>query len=168
VRGQPELKHSRGIAAPPRLITLVVKVGWVRSGTFALKKAKSGRKLGQAISMNPSELIDKQIADLKDWRGRTFANLREIVHQADPKIVEEWKWSTAVWSHDGLVVAVGAFKDKLKVNFFQGASLPDPKKLFNAGLESKKSRGIDLKEGDKIDEPALKALVRAAVAHNSS
>ena len=118
--------------------------------------------------MNPSQLIDKQIAELPDWRGKMLARLRKVIREADPRIEEEWKWSTAVWSHDGLVVAVGAFKDKLKVNFFQGASLPDPKNLFNAGLESKKSRGIDLKEGDEIDEAALKALVRAAVANNSS
>lgn len=118
------------------------------------------------MPMNPSELIDKQIASLADWRGETFAKLRKIVHDADPDIVEEWKWSTAVWSHEGLVVAVGAFKDKLKMNFFQGASLPDPQKLFNAGLESKNARGIDFQDGDKIDAPALKALVRAAVAQN--
>ena len=118
--------------------------------------------------MNPSQLIDKQIADLPDWRGEMLARLRKVIREADPKIAEEWKWSTAVWSHDGLVVAVGAFKDKLKVNFFQGASLPDPKKLFNSGLESKNSRGIDLKEGDAIDESALKTLVRAAIAHNVS
>jgi len=116
---------------------------------------------------SPSELIDKEIANLADWRGERLAKIRKIIHDADPEIVEEWKWSTAVWSHKGLVVAVGAFKDKLKVNFFEGASVPDPHKLFNAGLEAKKSRGIDLHEGDKIDEPALKALIKAAVAHNS-
>ncbi len=118
--------------------------------------------------MKSSQLIDKQIADLKDWRGKTLANIRKIVHEADPQIVEEWKWETAVWSHDGLVLAAGAFKDKLKVNFFQGASLPDPHKLFNAGLESKKSRSIDIHESDKIDEQGLKDLIRAAVSHNAT
>lgn len=118
--------------------------------------------------MDASQLIDKKIAELADWRGKALAGVRKIVHQADPEIVEEWKWDTAVWSHDGLVLAVGAFKDKLKVNFFQGASIPDPHKLFNAGLESRKARVIDIHEGDKIDERALKDLIRAAVAHNAS
>ena len=118
--------------------------------------------------MNASELIDQQVAELGGWRGRMLARLRKITHDVDPQIVEEWKWDTAVWSHDGLVLAVGGFKDKLKVNFFQGASLPDPHKLFNADLESKKSRAIDFHEGDKIDESALKELIRAAVAHNDA
>jgi hypothetical protein len=116
--------------------------------------------------MIPSKLIDKQIAELKDWRGQTIARLRKIIHDADPAITEEWKWNTAVFSHDGLVVAVGAFKGNVKMNFFQGASLPDPHKLFNAGLEAKKTRAIDFHEGDKINEPALKDLIRAAVAQN--
>jgi hypothetical protein len=116
--------------------------------------------------MNSSKLIDQQIAELKDWRGKTMAKLRKIIHDADPEITEEWKWNTAVWSHNGLVVAVGAFKGNVKMNFFQGASLPDPHKLFNAGLEAKKTRAIDFHEGDKINEPALKDLIRAAVAQN--
>jgi hypothetical protein len=116
--------------------------------------------------MIPSKLIDKQIAELKDWRGQTIARLRKIIHDADPPITEEWKWNTAVFSHDGLVVAMGAFKGNVKMNFFQGASLPDPHNLFNAGLEAKKTRAIDFHEGDKINEPALKALIRAAVAQN--
>jgi len=96
-----------------------------------------------------------------------MAKLRKIIHDADPDITEEWKWGTAVWSHDGLVVAVGAFKGNVKMNFFQGASLPDPKKLFNAGLDAKKTRAIDFHEHAKIDEPALKDLIRAAVAQNA-
>ena len=116
--------------------------------------------------MDPSKLIDKQIADLTDWRGKMLAKLRKIIHDADPELTEDWKWGTAVWSHKGLVLAVGAFKETVKVNFFQGATLPDPNKLFNAGLEAKKTRAIDFHEGDKINEPALKDLVRAAVAHN--
>jgi hypothetical protein len=114
--------------------------------------------------MKASELIDKQIVGLTDWRGKTLAKLRKIIHDADPKITEEWKWNTAVFTHDGMVVALGAFKDHVKVNFFQGAVLPDPHKLFNAGLEAKKTRAIDFHEGDKINESALKDLVRAAVA----
>ena len=118
------------------------------------------------VSMDSSKLIDKQIADLKDWRGQVIARLRKIIHDADPGITEEWKWNTAVWSHDGLVVAVGAFKGNVKMNFFQGASLPDPHKLFSAGLEAKKTRAIDFHEGDKINGPALKDLIRVAVAQN--
>jgi hypothetical protein len=118
--------------------------------------------------MNPSQLIDEKIASLDDWRGKALARVRKVVHDVEPKIVEEWKWGTAVWSHDGLVLAVGVFKDKVKVNFFQGASIPDPNKLFNAGLESEKARVIDLAEDDEIDEPALKSLIRAAVAFNAA
>ena len=116
--------------------------------------------------MDPSKLIDKQIAELTDWRGKMLAKLRKIIHDADPELTEDWKWGTAVWSHKGLVMAVGAFKETVKVNFFQGATLPDPNKLFNAGIEAKKTRAIDFHEGDKINEPALKDLIRAAVAHN--
>src|SRR2546430_17334974 len=116
--------------------------------------------------MIPSKLIDQQIAELTDWRATTMAKLRKIVHDADRTITEEWKWNTAVYSHNGLVVAVGAFKRSVKMNFFQGASLPDPHRLFNAGLEAKKTRAIDFHENDKIDEPAMKDLIRSAVAYN--
>ena len=93
--------------------------------------------------MNASELIDKQIADLAGWRGDCCTRLRNLIHQADPDIVEEWKWNTAVWSHKGLVCAVGPFKDHVKLNFFRGAALPDPQGLFNAGLDAKATRAID-------------------------
>lgn len=118
--------------------------------------------------MNPSERIDKQITDLTDWRGPTFARLREIILEADPDITEEWKWDTAVWSHQGLVCAVGAFKKAVKLNFFQGAFLEDPHMLFNGGLDAKKTRSIDFHEGDVIDGAPLKELIRSAVAHNAS
>jgi len=116
--------------------------------------------------MNPSERIDTQIAELADWRGQMIARLRKLIREADPDITEEWKWDTAVWSHRGLVCAVGAFKQTVKMNFFQGALLEDPQKLFNAGLDAKKTRAIDFREGDAVDESALKELIRAAVAHN--
>ena len=116
--------------------------------------------------MNPSERIDKQIAELADWRGQMFARLRKLILEADPDITEEWKWDTAVWSHQGLVCAVGTFKKTVKMNFFQGASLEDPHTLFNAGLDAKKTRSIDFREGDAVDESALKDLIRAAVAYN--
>jgi hypothetical protein len=117
--------------------------------------------------MNPSELIDKYIAGLTDWRGEMLANLRKIIHEADPKIVEEWKWmGSPCFSHDGLICVANAHKDKVKLTFSQGASLLDSDKLFNAGLEGNKWRAIDLYEGDKINERSLKALINSAVAHN--
>ena len=116
--------------------------------------------------MKPSERIDQQIAELADWRGQTISRLRKLILEADPGLTEEWKWNTAVWSHQGLVCAVGAFKETVKMNFFQGAFLEDPQKLFNAGLDAKKMRSIDFHEGDAVDESALIELIRAAVAYN--
>ncbi len=116
--------------------------------------------------MNPSERINTHIAELADWRGHLFVRLRTLILEADPDITEEWKWDTAVWSHRGLVCALGAFKKTVKMNFFQGAFLEDPHTLFNAGLDAKKTRAIDFREGDAVDESALKELIRAAVAHN--
>ncbi len=119
-----------------------------------------------AKKMDPSKLIDKQIASLGDWRGKTLTKLRKMIHDVDPEVTEEWKWNTAVFTHEGLMLALGPFKGSVKMNFFQGASLPDPHKLFNGGLEAKKTRAIDFHENDKIDEPPLKDLVRSAVAYN--
>ena len=115
--------------------------------------------------MNASELIDNRIANLNDWRGRMIADIRKIVHEAVPDIVEEWKWDTPVWTHNGNVLAVGAFQDHVKINFFYGALLEDHH-LFNAGLDARTTRAIDLFENDKIDEAALKNLIRSAVAFN--
>jgi len=120
------------------------------------------------MSVSPSQQIDKLIADLPDWRGKTLAKLRRVVHEADPEIVEEWKWmGTPTFYHHGLVLLFNPHKDKVKLTFYEGASLPDPDKLFNAGLEGSKWRAIDFLEGDKVNERPLKALVRAAVAHNA-
>src|ERR1700674_4387259 len=116
--------------------------------------------------MNPSERIDQQVAELADWRGQTIARLRKLILEADPNISEEWKWETAVWADRGLVCAVGAFKQTVKMNFFQGASLEDPQTLFNAGLDARKTRAIDSREGDAVDHFALKELIRAAIAHD--
>ena len=118
--------------------------------------------------MNPSEQIDNRIAELTDWRGRTIAQVRKLIREAVPDIVEEWKWDTPVWSYKGNVVAGGVFKDHVKLNFFKGASLEDPKGLFNAGLDAKATRAIDIHESDEIDESALRDLVRAAVAYNGA
>src|SRR2546427_556642 len=116
--------------------------------------------------MNASQHITNHIKDLADWRGKTLAQLRTLIHDAVPELMEEWKWNTPVWSHNGNVLAAGAFQDHVKVNFFKGASLDDPHGLFNAGLEAKASRAIDIRKGDRIKEAALKELVRAAAALN--
>jgi len=117
--------------------------------------------------MNPSERIDELIAKLPDWRGKTLANIRKSILEADREIIEEWKWmGSPVWSHDGMIAVGNAHKDKVKLTFAHGASLPDPEKLFNAGLGGNAWRAIDLFEGDKINERALKTLVRAAVIYN--
>jgi hypothetical protein len=115
---------------------------------------------------DPSQSISDKIASLGDWRGLMLARLRELIHEADPVVVEGWKWGSAVWTHDGLVRSAGAFKDHVKLNFFKGASLEDPRSLFNAGLDAKTTRAIDIGETDLVDESALRDLVRAAVAYN--
>jgi len=119
--------------------------------------------------VNASEQIDQLIAGVKDWRGKLFANVRKIIRATDPEIVEEFKWmGTPVWSRDGLIAVANAHKDKVKVTFSYGASLADPAKLFNSGFEGNARRAIDLFEGDKVNERALKALVRAAIVHNQT
>ncbi|HUF00376.1 MAG TPA: DUF1801 domain-containing protein [Anaerolineales bacterium] len=115
-----------------------------------------------------SQNIDNHIKELDDWRGKMLARLRKFILETAPELTEEWKWDTPVWSYKGNVVAGGVFKDHVKLNFFKGASLQDPNGLFNAGLEAKATRGIDIHEGEDIDESALKELVRTAVAYNAS
>jgi len=116
--------------------------------------------------LNPSDQIDKKIASLRDWRGVEMARLRKIINGTDPNLQEDWKWGTPVWTSGGLVVALGAFKDHLKLNFFKGASLKDPRRLFNAGHDAKETRAIDIHEGDKIDDAALQNLIRDAIRLN--
>jgi hypothetical protein len=117
--------------------------------------------------MDPSERIDQLIARLTDWRGRTLASVRKSILESDREIIEEWKWmGSPVWSHDGMIAVANAHKDKVKLTFSHGASLPDPDKLFNAGLGGNAWRAIDILEGDKINERALRNLVRAAVEYN--
>ena len=119
--------------------------------------------------MTPSEKIDDLIANITDWRGKTFAVVRKAILDADKEIIEEWKWmGSPVWSRDGIVAVGNAHKDKVKLTFDHGAKLPDPDKLFNAGLEGNQRRAIDLFEGDKVDARALKNLVRAAIEYNQS
>src|ERR1700732_3562694 len=119
------------------------------------------------MRMNPSEQIEQLIAKLGDWRGKTLASLRKSILAADREIIEEWKWmGSPVWSRDGIIAVGNAHKEKVKLTFSHGASLPDPDKLFNAGFGGKVWRAIDFSEGDKINERALKNLVRAAVDYN--
>jgi hypothetical protein len=138
-----------------------------------MKKSKSGSKEGKGGD-SPSQLIDARIKELSDWRGETLARVRSLIKQADPKVVEEWKWvkptnpGTPVWSHAGMICTGETYKNIVKMTFAKGASLEDPSGLFNSSLEGNTRRAIDFHEGDKIDEKALKALIRAAVAVNTS
>src|SRR5712675_357358 len=131
---------------------------------------KSGASQGQSAS----ELISKRIAELGDWRGKTLSRMRKLVKEADPDVVEEWKWAkatspgTPVWSHDGIICTGETYKSVVKMTFAKGASLDDPSGLFNSSLEGNTRRAIDFHEGDTIDEPALEALIRAAVALNTA
>ena len=126
------------------------------------------KKTDSKDNLTPSQHIDNYIKELTDWRGKLLARLRKLILAAAPELTEEWKWDTPVWSYKGNVVAGGAFKDHIKLNFFKGASLKDPKGLFNAGLDAKATRGIDFHESDELDELALKELVREAAAYNTS
>jgi hypothetical protein len=116
----------------------------------------------------PAKKIDARIKELDDWRGKTLASLRKVIKQADPDVVEEWKWNVPVWSHDGIICTGETYKAAVKLTFAKGASLKDPAKLFNSSLEGNTRRAIDFREGDKIDAAALKALIRAAAAFNKS
>ena len=119
--------------------------------------------------MNPSQQIDRLIADLTDWRGKTFAGIRKSILETDREIIEEWKWmGSPLWSRDGMIAVANAHKGKVKLTFAYGAKLADPDKLFNAGLEGNMRRAIDFLEGDKINERALKNLVRAAIDYNQT
>src|SRR5437868_3085131 len=126
---------------------------------------KSDASQGQPAS----ELISKRIADLGDWRGKTLSRMRKLIKEADPDVVEEWKWmGTPIWSHDGIICTGETYKKVVKLTFAKGASLNDPAGLFNSSLEGKVRRAIDIHEGEEVDAPAFKALVRQAVALNSS
>jgi hypothetical protein len=119
-------------------------------------------------NVSASQQIDNYLSGLTDWRGKMVARLRRLIREAAPELTEEWKWDTPVWSYKGNVVAAGVFKDHVKLNFFRGASLEDPQGLFNAGLDAKATRAIDIAEGEEINESALQELVRAGVAYNTS
>ncbi|RUV68494.1 MAG: DUF1801 domain-containing protein [Mesorhizobium sp.] len=134
--------------------------------TTAMKT--SGSKEGEG-GVTPSQLIDARINELRDWRGEMLARVRTLIQQADPDVIEEWKWrGVPVWEHAGIICTGETYKNVVKMTFAKGASLEDPSSLFNSSLEGNTRRAIDFHEGDKIDEEALKALIRAAVALNMS
>jgi hypothetical protein len=140
----------------------------MKKATTTMKTTGSGSKEGKAGD-SPSRLIDARIKELSDWRGETLARVRILIKQADPEVVEEWKWrGVPVWSHGGIICTGETYKNVVKMTFARGASLEDPSGLFNSSLEGNTRRAIDFHEGDKIDEKALKALIRAAVALNNS
>ena len=137
----------------------------MKKSTTTKTKSKSGSVEGED---SPSRLIDGRIQELADWRGETLARIRALIQQADPDVVEEWKWrGVPVWSHAGMICTGETYKNVVKMTFAKGASLADPSGLFNSSLEGNTRRAIDFHEGDKLDEEALKALIRAAVALNT-
>jgi hypothetical protein len=135
-----------------------------KSTTTRRTTTKSATTKGES----PSRLIDARIRELDDWRGKKLSRVRALIKQADPEVVEEWKWGVPVWSHDGIICTGETYKSAVKLTFAKGASLGDPKGLFNSSLEGNVRRAIDLHEGDEIDEAAFKTLIRAAAALNSS
>jgi hypothetical protein len=144
----------------------------MKKATTTMKKRNSGSEEEKGGD-SPSQLIDARIKELSDWRGETLARVRSLIEQADPEVVEEWKWvkptnpGTPVWSHNGGICTGETYKNVVKLTFFKGAALEDPSGLFNSSLEGKTRRAIDLHEGEEIDEGAFKGLVRAAVALNT-
>src|SRR3954470_6175034 len=127
------------------------------------------KKPGEAVAESPSQLITKRIAELGDWRGHALARMRKLIQEADPEVVEEWKWmGTPVWSHDGIICTGESYKKVVKLPFAKGASLKDPGRLFNSSLDGNVRRAIDISEGGELDASAFKALIRQAVALNTS
>jgi hypothetical protein len=126
------------------------------------------KKSGSTESQSASELIDKRIAELGGWRGQTLSRMRKLIREADPDIVEEWKWSIPVWSHDGIICTGESYKSIVKLTFAKGASLKDPARLFNSSLDGNTRRAIDIHEGEEVDAGAFRALIRAAIALNAS
>src|SRR6267378_5165782 len=126
------------------------------------------KKSGASQGKSASELISKRIAELGDWRGETLSRMRKLIQEADPDVVEEWKWMNPIWSHDGIICTGESYKNHVKLTFAKGASLKDPARLFNSSLAGNVRRAIDIHEGEKVDASAFKALVRQAVALNGS
>ena len=148
---------------------VVAKTAAAASSAHAAKNAGARKPPAKPAAMDASQRIDQKIASLHDWRGERLAQIRALIHEVDPQVVEEWKWmGTPVWSHAGMYALANPHKDKVKLTFFHGAKLGDPAKLFNAGLDGGKWRAIDFREGDRIDKRALKALLREAIAYNTT
>ena len=131
-------------------------------------KKSGSQRVESASRQSASQLIDARIQELADWRGEMLSRLRALIKQADPEVIEEWKWGIPVWSHDGLISTGETYKSVVKMTFARGASLDDPSGLFNSPLEGRVRRAIDFREGDKVNEKALQTLIRAAVALNTS
>jgi len=130
---------------------------------------KNMKKSGSSAAQPASELIDSRIAELADWRGKTLSRMRQLIREADPEVVETWKWmGTPVWEHDGILCTGESYKSVVKLTFIKGAALPDPAGLFNASLDGNARRAIDIHEGEEVDAVAFKALIRAAIALNAS
>lgn len=152
--------------------TAATKKAPAKAAAKKVAKKTAAKKVAPTTAsngMSASERIDRKIASLGDWRGERLAEIRALIHAVDPDVVEDWKWmGTPVWSHEGMYALANPHKDKVKLTFFHGAKLADPDGLFNAGLGGGKWRAIDIHEGDRIDKPALKALLRAAIAYNGA
>jgi len=131
-------------------------------------KKRTAKKGGPPPGKSASRMIGERIKELDDWRGETLSRIRKLIKQADPKVVEDWKWNVPVWSHDGLICTGETYKKAVKLTFAKGAALDDPAGLFNSSLEGNTRRAIDIHEGEKIDEKAFKALIRSAVEHYTS
>ncbi|MEA2761366.1 MAG: hypothetical protein QOD47_650 [Gemmatimonadaceae bacterium] len=139
-----------------------------RLGSVGNFQDQTMKKSGATEGQPASELISQRIAELADWRGKTLGRMRKLIKEADPDILEEWKWGIPVWSHDGIICTGESYKKAVKLTFAKGASLKDPARLFNSSLEGNVRRAIDIQEGEDVDEAAFKALIRQAVALNSS
>jgi hypothetical protein len=154
--------------APTKPAKVVGATTTMKKATTTINKKASGAKEGKGGDP-PSQLIDARIKELGDWRGETLARVRTLIKQADPEVVEEWKWrGVPVWEHAGIICTGETYKEVVKLTFAKGAALADPSRLFNSSLEGNTRRAIDFRAGDKVDERALKALIRAAVALNTS
>jgi hypothetical protein len=167
--GQFSLKGRAGkMRNPHRRNSRWAAYGIVQRQRIAARGANHMKKSATTLGESTSRLIDAKIKALDDWRGKTLAHVRALIKQADPEVVEEWKWSVPVWSHDGIICTGETYKRAVKLTFAKGASLEDPSGLFNSSLQGKVRRAIDLLEGDEIDAAAFKTLIRAAAALNRS
>jgi hypothetical protein len=140
----------------------------ISNASAGVRQDKNMKKSGASQGQSASELISKRIAELGDWRGETLGRMRKLIKQADPDVVEEWKWMNPIWSHDGIMCTGESYKNHVKLTFAKGASLKDPAGLFNSSLDGNTRRAIDIRAGEEVDASAFKALVRQAVAVNSA